>query len=387
MSNTTTDNVLVNNENHSSTEHDHLTVKQELNSKNELTQRPMHSAFQSSDNIEQVSDRLEALKVNQDHSTSKTTMRCDAPPFSPASTNKSTSKTNFSFDLKKYKHDYFLSELTCSFDRDNAKFGAPTGICALPDDRLLVANFDRDSVFLTDIKGVVHQIFKDLPTPKAVIQNSSGSTNHAIVATRKEAVILDINTSKIVVRSKIRGFYPWNIQHIPEQDLYAACDPSGERIVFLDKNLAEVNVWSFHDSSQDHLLQSQPQLYQKIYPYAAYFLKNNVSFVLTHRQDKCHLHEYDNANPVPKATYQTPQSLQSYSIFVDDDKKCLIADKLNHRLVSIDANSVVDEYRSKTIQEPYSMTFLSDGTLCVTDWNKSHGSSGGISVISEQSLK
>lgn len=49
MSNTATDNALVNNENHSSTEHDHLTVKQELNSKNDLTQRQMHSAFQPSD--------------------------------------------------------------------------------------------------------------------------------------------------------------------------------------------------------------------------------------------------------------------------------------------------------------------------------------------------
>jgi hypothetical protein len=166
-----------------------------------------------------------------------------------------------------------------------------------------------------------------------------------------------------------------------------ACDPSGERIVFLDKNLAEINFWSFHDSTQDHLLQTQPQLYQKVYPYAAYFLANNASFVLTHRQDKCYLDEYDNPNPKPKFTYQTPPSFQSYSIFVDDAKKCLIADKLNHRLVSVDKNSVVEEYKCKSIQEPYSMTFLSDGTLCVTDWNKSHGTSGGISVISEVNLK
>lgn len=148
-----------------------------------------------------------------------------------------------------------------------------------------------------------------------------------------------------------------------------------------------MNVWSFHDSSQDHLLQSQPQLYQKVYPYAAYFLPNQTSFVLTNRQDKCHLHEYDNNNAAPKTIFQIPQSLQSYSIYVDAAKKCLIADKLNHRLVSIDSNSAVEEYRCKSIQEPYSMTFLSDGTLCVTDWNKSHGSSGGIAVVSEANLK
>lgn len=123
--------------------------------------------------------------------------------------------------MKKYKYDYFISELTCSFDRENGKFGAPTGICALSDDRLLVANFDRDSVLLVDIKGVVHQIFKDLPTPKAVLYNAAASTTQAVVATRKEAAILDLTTNKVVVRSKLRGFYPWNIQYVEERQVYA----------------------------------------------------------------------------------------------------------------------------------------------------------------------
>ena len=101
------------------------------------------------------------------------------------------------------------------------KFGAPTGITALPDDRLLVANFDRDSLLLLDIQGVVHQIFKDLPTPKAVMTNHFASSLQAIVATRKEAVILDLTTGKVVVRSKLRGFYPWNIQLVPDENLYA----------------------------------------------------------------------------------------------------------------------------------------------------------------------
>ena len=82
-----------------------------------------------------------------------------------------------------------------------------------------MANFDRDSVLLTDIKGVVHHIFKDLPTPKAVVYNASAS--QAVIATRKEAVVLDLNTKKVVVRSKLRGFYPWNIQYIQERDVYA----------------------------------------------------------------------------------------------------------------------------------------------------------------------
>jgi hypothetical protein len=119
-----------------------------------------------------------------------------------------------------------------------------------------------------------------------------------------------------------------------------------------------------------------------VYPYAAYFLPNDTSFVLTHRLDKCFLQEFDTTNAAAKLSFTTPPSLQSYSIYVDCDKKCLIADKLNHRLVSVDKNSTVEEYKCKSMQEPYSMTFLSDGTLCVTDWNKSHGTSGGVSIIS-----
>ncbi|CAF0893111.1 unnamed protein product [Rotaria sp. Silwood1] len=391
MSNTLTESQLSDNQNTSSTENS----KQELNSNDGYTQRQIQSSFQPSANVEQVADQLQTLNV-----TPKVTMRSDAPPFTPASEATKTTttttttddsetkiKTEFIYDLNKYKYDYFLSELSCSFDRENGKFGAPTGICTLPDDRLLVANFDRDSVLLIDIKGVVHQIFKDLPTPKAVIYNSSASSSQAVVATRKEAAILDLNTNKVITRSKIRGFYPWNIQYVEERQVYAACDPSGERIVFLDNNLAEIGVWSFHDSTQDHLLQSQPQLYQKVYPYAAYFLPNDTSYVLTHRQDKCHLDEYDNTSAAKKSTYNIPQSLQSYSIYVDDAKKCLIPDKLNHRLVSIDKDSKIEEYKCKSIQEPFSLTFLSNGTLCVTDWNKSHGSSGGITIISEVNLK
>ncbi|CAF1329930.1 unnamed protein product [Rotaria magnacalcarata] len=387
MSNTVTESQLSNNQNAPL----HESSKQQSSSNDVLTERQLQTAFLPSANVELVTDQFGTLNV-----TPKVTMRSDAPEFTPASdVTKATTTTDntekkikaeFIYDLKKFKHDYFVSDLSCSFDRENAKFGAPTGICALPDDRLLVANFDRDSVLLVDIKGVVHHIFKDLPTPKAVIFNAAASPTQAVVATRKEAAILDLNTNKVVTRSKMRGFYPWNIQYVEERQVYAACDPSGERIVFLDNNLAEIGVWSFHDSTQDHLLQSQPQLYQKVYPYAAYFLPNDTSFVLTHRQDKCHLDEYDNTSAAVKSAYNIP-SLQSYSIYVDDAKKCLIPDKLNHRLVSVDKDSKFEEYRCKSIQEPYSLTFLSTGTLCVTDWNKSHGTSGGISIISEVNLK
>lgn len=386
MSNTNTENQLSDDKNVTSTEN---STQKTCSTNDGYTQRQVQSAFQPSNDVEQVTDQIEALDVSK-----KVIMRSDAPPFTPSSEVKKVAdevekkkKQEFIFDLKKYKYDYFLSELSYELDRDNAKFGAPTGICALPDDRLLVANFDRDSVLLMDIHGVIHHIFHDLPTPKAVICNSIGSSLQAIVATRKDAIILDLATNKVVVKSKIRGFYPWNIQYNEERQVYAACDPSGERIVFLDNNLAEVGSWSFHDSNQDHLLQSQPQLYQKFYPYAAYFLPKDRAYVLIHRQDRCLLQEYDCVSSTMISSYNIPQSLQSYSIYVDKAKKCLIPDKLNHRLVSIDADSNVEECRLKSIQEPYSLTFLSDGTLCVTDWNKSHGTNGGISIISEVNLK
>jgi hypothetical protein len=64
----------------------------------------------------------------------------------------------------------------------------------------------------------------------------------------------------------------------------------------------------------------------------------------------------------------------------------LIADKQNHQLVSINKDSQLEEYKCKSIQEPRSMTFLSTGTLCITDSSVSRGTNGGIAIISEVDL-
>ena len=95
----------------------------------------------------------------------------------------------------------------------------------------------------------------------------------------------------------------------------------------------------------------------------------------------------DTNDGVTKRFFNIPPTLLSYSIHVDSAKKCLIADKINHRLVSVDKDSTIEEYKCKSIQEPYSMTFLSTGTLCVTAWNKSFGTNGGVAIISEVDLK
>jgi hypothetical protein len=222
----------------------------------------------------------------------------------------------------------------------------------------------------------------------------------AVVAAKKEVVILDLETSKVVVRSKLRGFYPWNIQYIQDSDtfagmfqrsiyaydhsIYLVCDPSGERIVFLDKNLAEIGSWSYNEQNSAYP-QSQP--YQKIHPYAAYFLPDDTSFVLTHRETKCQLRRVDSTSGITTQVFNIPPTLQSYSIYADSAKKCLIADNINHCLVSVDKDSTIEEYKWKSMQEPYSLTFLSTGTLCVTSWNKSYGTNGGVAIISEVDLK
>jgi len=126
---------------------------------------------------------------------------------------------SFIYGGKNYKYDYFLSKLSSNLDHDNARFGSPSGICTLDDDRLLVANFDLDSLLLLDINGFVHEIYRNLPTPKDVLYYPSNSSQ-AVVATSKEMVILDLNTKEIVTRSKLRGFYPWNIQYIKEADIF-----------------------------------------------------------------------------------------------------------------------------------------------------------------------
>lgn len=123
------------------------------------------------------------------------------------------------FDLKKYKYDDFLSKLSSNLDPNFSRFGSPTGICHLNDDRLLVGNFALDSLLLLDINGSVHQIYRDLPTPKDVLYYSSNPCQ-AVVATRKEMVILDLNTKQIVARTKFNGFYPWNIQFVKESGIF-----------------------------------------------------------------------------------------------------------------------------------------------------------------------
>ncbi len=132
---------------------------------------------------------------------------------------------------------------------------------------------------------------------------------------------------------------------------------------------------------------AQFQGYQKAYPYAAHFFPDNTSLVLTHREDECHLTEYETATGISKKIFSTPPGLKSYSIYADSERKCLIADKVNHRLVSINHDSTIEEYTWKSVKEPYSMTFLSTGTLCVTDSTKTLGSNGGIAVLSEVDLK
>jgi len=109
--------------------------------------------------------------------------------------------------------------------------------------------------------------------------------------------------------------------------------------------------------------------------------------VLKNQENNCHLTEYDLHTTQPiKASTSLPPSLLSYSIYVDSARKCLIADKVNHSLISIDKDSIIEEYKAKSIREPYSMTFLSTGTLCVTTWNKTFGTNGGIAIISENDL-
>ena len=283
--------------------------------------------------------------------------------------------------MKKYKHEYFLSNLSCSFDPLNAKFGLPSGICTLNDDRLLIASFDRDSVLLLDIQGTVYQIFSDLLSPKDILCHPLNSSQ-AVVATKKEVVIFDLETKQKVARSKTSGFYPWNIQYIQSHGIFAACDPSGERILYLDKDLNEVGGWSFNDQGPGQL-----QGYQKKYPYAAHFLSDSVALVLTHVEDKCYLMEYDMINNRKKQYFKTPTDFKSYSIYVDSERKCLISDIANNRLVSVNPDSTFEEYRWPSVREPYSLTFLSTGTLCISVRNKSAGTNGGIVVLSESDLR
>ncbi|CAF4608363.1 unnamed protein product [Rotaria socialis] len=293
--------------------------------------------------------------------------------------------TPFIYDLKKYKYNYFLSNLSCAFEQNQVRFGAPKGLCTLNDDRLLVANFSTNSLLLIDLNGIVHQIFKDLPSPKAVAYYSS-NPSQAIVATRKELIILDLNTSQIVAKSNLAGFYPWNIQYIAETNVIAACDPSSERIAYFDKNLMNIGEWSFNSQHQQNSDLSQSRVHDKVYPYAAYYFPDNTSFVLTCCKDRFEFSQVDDNNKKLNS-FNLPINMKSYSFYVDGASRCLLPDAINHRLLSIDKNSIVEEYKCDSIREPYAISFLSTGTMCITDHSTSYGTNGGISIISETDLR
>jgi hypothetical protein len=126
------------------------------------------------------------------------------------------------YDVEKYKHDYFLTDLSYVTCRKSPKFGAPTGICTLSDDRLLVANRDLEieSVLLLDTNGVVYQTYPNILEPKAIHYDDSIPST-MIVAVRKGLTLIDITTGQVVAKSKCRGFYPWHVQYIKQAGVYA----------------------------------------------------------------------------------------------------------------------------------------------------------------------
>lgn len=99
------------------------------------------------------------------------------------------------------------------------------------------------------------------------------------------------------------------------------------------------------------------------------------------------IREYHAPTTAKTKVFNLPLQFQSFSIYGDSKKNCLIADKANRRLLCIDSNSNVEEFKWKSIVEPYSMTFLSNGTLCVTDRNKAFGTNGGLAILSENDLQ
>ena len=169
--------------------------------------------------------------------------------------------------------------------------------------------------------------------------------------------------------------------------LAVACDPTSERIVYFDKDLQQIGGWSLSSAHYQQHSAGYPTQQQKVYPYAAQFLSDATSFVLTHQQDHCYMVEYQTAIANVVKVHSMPPSLKSYSFYVDSTRTCLIADQANHCLVSLDRDSKIEKHTFDSLREPRSMTFLSTGTLCVTSWSKSNGVLGGICVISEENLK
>ena len=69
--------------------------------------------------------------------------------------------------------------------------------------------------------------------------------------------------------------------------------------------------------------------------------------------------EFCAANQNLRRTVDLPSTSKGYSLYVDSNKRCLIPDRVNHRLISVDKNSVVETQDLSPYQEPYSLTYLS----------------------------
>lgn len=150
--------------------------------------------------------------------------------------------------------------------------------------------------------------------------------------------------------------------------------------MYLDKDFQDIGEFSL----KGMIPQEQNQ---KVYPYAVSFVGNETGFVLNQFANGCQLNEIDVASKTIRRAVPLPSNLKPFSIYADIDGKCLIPDESNQRLVSYDRTSTMEEYRLKSSQNPYAMTFLSDGTLCVTCRNASQPSNSGICVISEENRR
>ena len=160
----------------------------------------------------------------------------------------------------------------------------------------------------------------------------------------------------------------------------SACDPSGERIVYLDTNFEQIGEYNV-----SQIIPKDGS--QKVYPYAVSFGTQENLFILNHFGNSCQLHEVALSDRSVTRTIDLPPSLRSFSIYADAAGKCLIADETNQRLVSYDHASNMEEYRLKSGQAPYAMTFLSDGSLCITCRNASQPANSGVCVLSEENRR
>ena len=167
--------------------------------------------------------------------------------------------------------------------------------------------------------------------------------------------------------------------------LILVSDPSNGKIHFLDENLNFTGGWVLNSTDSEPSGQAINSDIKKYYPYATHFTSDMKVLCLVHIANTCQLNYYEYSTKTLVNVYTMLENSKSYSLNADSADNWFVVDNHNDCLVSFDVsqNRNLIKHTWPSVKKPYSMTFLSDRTLCVTCHSSETNGSSGLAVLVE----